>query len=572
MKKQKKRYKVLALGLALGLSLGQTITLHAMEPGEDATSPDAVISAVNTEESTQGSVAESTQEESPAATIDWSRFPASYVTGLQALSAKHPNWSFVPFYTGLKWDDVIRNEMIGSRSLVGAYRSSRWKKEYYGSGWYYASEEAVKYCIDPRNYFAEDTIFQFEQLTFSEACHTLEGTALLLAQSFMAGNMPGAEMTYAQCFYEVGEGLGVSPFHLASRVMQEQGKGNSKLISGDYPGYEGLYNYYNISASGSTNEQVIKSGLQRAQKEGWTTPYLSIQGGADIISKSYIKQGQDSLYLQKFDVDRTYNGIYYHQYMQNIEAPTSEAKKIYKAYQEAGALENTFVFRIPIFEYMPEEACIRPDLIVDTPVEPEEEEKPAEEQPGEQQPEQQPVITDIVLTTGEDGELYCYDKEGNAVINRFVCDGVYTYYIQANGTAMRDRLTYHPDGVHVIYFDHQGHEVFSDFANVKRTITNEEVDDYCFFDVNGYLYVDVVTYDKTGQYLYYANPYGVMERGKWFRFSDTAKWADGNPFDKAGGEWGYATENSTLMVNQWTYDWEGRLCYMQGNGTAIYSQ
>ena len=36
----------------------------------------------------------------------------------------------------------------------------------------------------------------------------------------------------------------------------------------------------------------------------------------------------------------------------------------------------------------------------------------------------------------------------------------------------------------------------------------------------------------------------------------------------AGG-YGYATEDGTLMTNQFTYDWEGNFCYMQGNGTIL---
>ena len=86
-----------------------------------------------------------------------------------------------------------------------------------------------------------------------------------------------------------------------------------------------------------------------------------------------------------------------------------------------------------------------------------------------------------------------------------------------------ERNRYDGDPKHVIYFDENGHEVFSNFANVKMTIAGEQVDDLCFFDVYGYLYVDVITYDQAGENLYYANPYGIMDRGKWFEFSDTVK-------------------------------------------------
>ncbi len=170
----------------------------------------------------------------------------------------------------------------------------------------------------------------------------------------------------------------------------------------------------------------------------------------------------------------------------------------------------------------------------------------------------------------EDGDVRCYDDNGKPVINNFKCDGEYTYYFQLDGTAMKDRLTYHPDGEHVIYFDENGHEVFSDFAHVKKTIAGEDVDDYCFFNVFGYMYVDVLTYDKSGTVLYYANPYGVMEMGKWFQFSDTVVWADGTEAVGIAGGYGYANSDGTLLTNTPTFDWEGRPCYMQGNGVALY--
>ena len=168
-----------------------------------------------------------------------------------------------------------------------------------------------------------------------------------------------------------------------------------------------------------------------------------------------------------------------------------------------------------------------------------------------------------VFVWDKKGDVRCFNPSGKPVINEFKCDDTYTYYFQADGTAMKDRLTYHPDGVHVIYFDEYGHEVFSNFANVKKTIAGEKVNDYCFFDVFGYLYVDVVTYDQTGTVLYYANPYGVLERGKWFQFSETVMCADGTPWNGAAGNFGYANADGTLMTNQYTYNWEGRYVYMQ---------
>ena len=153
---------------------------------------------------------------------------------------------------------------------------------------------------------------------------------------------------------------------------------------------------------------------------------------------------------------------------------------------------------------------------------------------------------------GGDGKMRCYDANGNMVKNNFKCDGTYTYYFQNDGTAMTDRLTYHPDGEHVIYFDENGHEVFSNFAHIKKSIAGDAVDDLCFFDVYGHMYVDFITYDQAGVNLYYANPYGVMEHNGWFQFSD--------------GNIGYANADATLMTNQFSYDQFGRKVYFQGDG------
>lgn len=169
------------------------------------------------------------------------------------------------------------------------------------------------------------------------------------------------------------------------------------------------------------------------------------------------------------------------------------------------------------------------------------------------------------------GDVRCFDANDQPVVNQFKCDGTYTYYFGADQKAFRDRLTYHPDGVHVIYLDKDGHEVFSDFAHVSMSISGDKVDDYCFFDVYGYMYVDVLTYNKEGNKLLYANPYGRLECYGWFRFSETVMWADGKACDGIAGGCGYGQTDCTLLTNTQTFDWEGKPCYLQGNGVAIWN-
>ncbi|MBQ9199130.1 MAG: hypothetical protein IJ141_03010 [Lachnospiraceae bacterium] len=143
---------------------------------------------------------------------------------------------------------------------------------------------------------------------------------------------------------------------------------------------------------------------------------------------------------------------------------------------------------------------------------------------------------------------YYYVLDGQLVTDAFFCDGEYTYFLQADGSPMKDRLTYHPDGEHIIYFDGQGHEVFSNFYNVKKSISGDEVDDLCFFDVYGYMYVNFLTFDQEGKKLYYANPYGVMDQGTWFQFAaDAGEVAAA--YGAGEGTWAYAYKDGRVDPN-----------------------
>lgn len=297
---------------------------------------------------------------------DVAQFPESYQAGLMALKKSHPQWVFVPLNTGLDWNTVINNELKGGKSLVHKSFPDYTKDGAYDDGnWFYATRGILEYYMDPRNAMTDSRVFQFELLTYNETYHTEKAVETFLQNTFMRspGYAPGTVMTYAHIFWAVGreEGREVSPFHLAARVYQEQGQGKSPLISGTYPGYEGYYNYFNVKASGTTTAQIIENGLKYAKEQGWNNAYYSILGGADVISANYIKKGQDTLYLQKYNVNpKAANALYTHQYMQNISAPTTESESIRKLYQSTGSLNNSFVFKIPVFKNMPAQVCPYP--------------------------------------------------------------------------------------------------------------------------------------------------------------------------------------------------------------------
>lgn len=285
---------------------------------------------------------------------DVKQFPTSYQGKLRKLKEKHPNWIFVLMKVNRTWDSCV-TEQIGDYSWIGSSQPAIYRGGRINNNWCYASKAGIEYYMDPRNFLTEDNIFQFEQNTYNPSYHTISALQAFLSNTFMSGSVPKDPKgrTYAQVIFQSGQSRGLSPFNLAARVIQEQGtKGNSSMISGTYSGFVGYYNHYNIGASGNTDAQVLKNGLTYAKNKGWNTITKSLEGGAEFIGNGYILQGQDTLYLQKFDIE---HGSYIHQYMQNIMAPYTEGRAMKTMYVEAKSLNSAFVFKIPVFLKMPYE-------------------------------------------------------------------------------------------------------------------------------------------------------------------------------------------------------------------------
>lgn len=320
------------------------------------------------------SITSSTVEDVPAGAdgdfekkLDTQGFPESYRKYLRALHKNHPNWVFEAVKTNLDWNTVIKNECVVGRNLVPSSSLASWKSTepgaynwdngtWYGldtASWVAASKEIIEYFMDPRNFLLDNDarILQFEALSYVPATQNKSGVANILAASFMATE------DYYRIFMEAGSSSGVSPYHLSSRCLQEVGKNGSKSSSGTVPGYEGYYNFFNIGATPGGQGAVI-NGMIKAKSMGWTSPEKSIKGGATFVGSSYINKLQNTLYLQKFDVVDGGNGYYSHQYMTNLQAPTSEAKNMKKAYSDFNTAAITFY--IPVYNNMPETACPQP--------------------------------------------------------------------------------------------------------------------------------------------------------------------------------------------------------------------
>ena len=303
-----------------------------------------------------------------------SKFPKSYYSGLWLLHCLKPSYIFTPYYTNLSFSNALDAENSYGRSLIEKSSYPKYvkpnSKVYDKPDWMAAKTEVVSYFMDPRNFFTPEKIFAFEMLGFDSKVHTVEGVKEIIKGSFMDGS---ADYDYAQIIYEAGKEAGVSPYFLASRIIQEMGfNGESALSRGDLTGYEGYYNFYNIGAYATTEPGgAVINGAKYAQWgkdwEGkeitdteasyllpWTSVEKAIKGGAKWIASGYIDKGQNTLYFQKFDVLDDGTEKYNHQYAQNIMMAYSEGMRYYRSYASIGMTDAAFEFVIPVYNNMPD--------------------------------------------------------------------------------------------------------------------------------------------------------------------------------------------------------------------------
>ncbi len=394
-------------------------------------------------------------------------FPESYKIRLRALHAQYPQWVFRAQNTNLDWNTAVKEESMVGKTLVHANSMSSWKSMedgaynwdtsswvgYDGSTWVTASEDIVKYYMDPRNFLDETNVFQFLTHTYDSSKQTMEGLQTMVKGTFLSGQSaavdsgtgttdsssdgavpigpgavtgpgaainpsagepsngsgtessgsdevslegpqasvmpknpqvlmeygPGASLTgpssdnsgvtatgsssYMNIIMNAATQSGVNPYVLAAMIIQEQGSsGTGKSISGTESGYEGYYNFFNIEAYQSGSMTAVQRGLWWASQSGayerpWNSPEKSILGGALYYGNNYLKVGQDTFYLKKFNVQGS--NLYKHQYMTNVQASASEGAVYAKAYN-SDMKQSVLEFKIPVYNNMPDNACSQP--------------------------------------------------------------------------------------------------------------------------------------------------------------------------------------------------------------------
>ncbi len=289
-----------------------------------------------------------------------------YKNLLQTLAKAHPNWTFKLYETGLEWETVINNEYqdhhSSAKNLSPYNYPKGWicticnDKKYDNGTWRCTSRNAVEYMIDPRNSVNENDVFQFQELSYSSTnSNTNERKAIekMVKGTFISSKECVDAILKAATTHKV------SPYHIVSRILQEQGRKGSTLGLGIKSGGKTYYNVFNIGATGNTTQKIIDNGLNRAKEEKWTSIGASIIGGTEFIAKNYIAVGQNTLYFQKFNVVNK-NSLYDHQYMQNVLAAQNEGTSMRSDYIDYGILESPFSFIIPLYKNMPSKACAKP--------------------------------------------------------------------------------------------------------------------------------------------------------------------------------------------------------------------
>lgn len=327
----------------------------------------------------------------------FSEFPESYRPYLAALKTAHPTWTFVALDTEKDFSAVVSaqaevratsgGDSLTSEAFIHKNYSSIYRSTSVVNGinaattlldggtMYCASKDVTAYYMDPRNFLNEVDVFMFSAQTYDEGLHTLERIENMIKGTYMetlkTPNAEGVEVSYAQAFLDAAKATGISPFYLLTTSFSENGTVGTNLSKGNLEGgvcsaascsdvnHRGYYNFFGIGSTPGGSPQ--HNGLMYAMDKGWDTAYKAIVGGASFQGDNYITNGQGTSYLKKFNVNpASPNGIW-HQYMQNIQHPETEALFTFRSMQDNSLMELPHEFQIPVFKNMPAEPSMLPN-------------------------------------------------------------------------------------------------------------------------------------------------------------------------------------------------------------------
>ncbi|MCF0125830.1 MAG: SH3 domain-containing protein, partial [Clostridia bacterium] len=287
-------------------------------------------------------------------------FPDSYQIMLKKLvdDTGHTNWKFRPLYTDIDWNELVTNETNHLHNTIYKSTTSPYPSSWYDScnkygdsGYYCASAGITSYYMDCRNFLTETSIFQFLDLSNSSPVSVAQIQEAVRG-TFLEGSVNGE--SYAKMIYDAANQSGEGALSIVVRIFQELGNGRNlpRQITGTDSNYPGVYNFFNWGAT--DGEGNVDRALQKAKDLGWNSPRTALIEGAKKIANSYTNVGQVNKYLYKFDVvGSSFEDLYTHQYMTNVQDPNSQASTLYSAYDNNNLVDNSLTFIIPVYRNMP---------------------------------------------------------------------------------------------------------------------------------------------------------------------------------------------------------------------------
>ena len=298
--------------------------------------------------------------------IDDNIYPG-YKSLIQNMQRNHSNYTFLVYYTGMEWDEVLTAEYQGHgrspRNLfqMGSNYNGLWlcplcgTTKYDNGSWCCASLQALAYMMDPRNSINDTDVFQFKDLESADATYDDIARVVSRYGSFINNQ------EVIQAIVDAANQYRINAYFLVAKIINEHGSNGSTLSNGNgYNGqYVGVYNYFNLGATGNGKDKVILNGLKYAQDHGWTSRRASIFGGTEIVRNSYMNEySQNTFYYQKFNVSGR-STMASHQYQQNIMAAQTQGTS-FKSYYTS--LNGPHTFIIPLFRNIPKNVSARPNV------------------------------------------------------------------------------------------------------------------------------------------------------------------------------------------------------------------
>lgn len=303
-------------------------------------------------------------------------FPRSYTDGLLALHKAYPEWEFEPFITNLDWQTAVNgertphNKQLIQRSGVSesykcACSSCKGVIQETG-GWVSASETAVKFYMDPRNFLNEEYIFQFENNVYDEK-QSINVIESIIRNTWMynsnityydaLGSLKtytenGVPVKYSEAILRAAKDSNMSAYFLASKIVQEVGSASSSSAGGssgkNYP-YNGIYNYYSIGANSGVSDGLRwANGYMKTSVATYLYRTASTSGERMIV----IPSGTELNYIAKtgdfYQVGVTVNSTRYYGFVSasnvsmytNYGRPWSDPYK--SIYYGAKYIHNSF--------------------------------------------------------------------------------------------------------------------------------------------------------------------------------------------------------------------------------------